>query len=102
VDFEVQAGEPVLAVIAQTYYHWWRVEIDGRPAPLLRANFAFQAVAVPPGTHQVHLWYEDRAFEVGAAISVYMWVNCLVSYVALRRRDRNDSVQPQMDTDEHR
>jgi len=102
VDFEVQAGEPVLAVIAQTYYHWWRVEIDGRPAPLLRANFAFQAVAVPPGTHQVHLWYEDRAFEVGAAISVCMWVNCLVSYVALRRRDRNDSVQPQMDTDEHR
>jgi len=87
VDFECQAAGPALAVIAQTYYHNWRAEIDGRPAPLLRANVAFQAVPVPAGTHRVHVFYQDRACQLGAAISVCMWVNCFVSYLALRRRE---------------
>ena len=86
VDAEVQAAEPSLVVVAQTYYHNWRAEIDGQPAPLLRANVAFQAVQVPAGKHQMHLFYHDRAFQIGAAISGCMWVNCLVSYVAMRRR----------------
>ena len=86
MDAEVEAAEPSLIVVAQTYFHDWRAEIDGQPAQLLRANVAFQAVQVPAGTHKIHLFYQDRAFEIGAAISVCMWVNCLVSYVALRRR----------------
>ena len=76
-----------LAVIAQTYYHDWRAEVDGQPVPLLRANVAFQAVRVPAGAHRVHVFFQDRAFQLGAAISVCMWVNCLVSYLALRRRE---------------
>jgi hypothetical protein len=87
VDIEAEAVESSLVVIAQTYYHNWRAEIDGQAAPLLRANVAFQAVQVPAGTHKVHLFYHDRAFEIGAAISLCMWVNCLVSYLALRRRE---------------
>jgi hypothetical protein len=87
VDFQTETDLPSLAVIAQTYYHNWRAEIDGQPAPLLRANNAFQAVPVPAGTHKIHIFYRDRAFEIGAAISVCMWVNCLVSYLALRRRE---------------
>jgi hypothetical protein len=87
VDFEIQAAESTLAVVAQTYYHPWHAEIDGHPAPLLRANVTFQAVPVPSGVHRVHLFYQDRSFAIGAAISVCMWVNCLVSYLALRRRD---------------
>ncbi len=87
VDFECAAAGPALAVIAQTYYHDWRAEVDGEPVPLLRANIAFQAVPVPAGTHRVHVFFQDRAFQLGAAISVCMWVNCFVSYLALRRRE---------------
>jgi hypothetical protein len=87
VDAEINAAAPSLVVVAQTYYHNWRAEIDGQPVPLLRANVAFQAVQVPAGTHKVHLFYRDRAFEIGAAISLCMWVNCFVAWLALRRRD---------------
>ncbi len=87
VDVEVEAAEPSLVVVAQTFYRNWRAEIDGQPARLLRANVAFQAVQVPAGTHQVHFYYRDRVFEIGAAISICMWVNSLVSYLALRRRE---------------
>jgi len=85
VDFQVQASAPALAVIAQTYYHNWHVEIDGQPAALLRANVAFQAVQVPAGTHRVHLFYRDRAFELGAGISICAWVGCLAGWFVLRR-----------------
>jgi hypothetical protein len=87
VDFELDTAEPSLAVIAQSWYHDWHAEVDGRPVTLLRANVAFQAVQVPAGAHQVHLYFQDHAFEIGAAISICMWVNCFVSYLALRRRE---------------
>jgi hypothetical protein len=87
VEFETDSTTPALAVIAQAYYPDWCAEIDGHAAPLFRANVAFQAVQVPSGPHQVHLFYRDRAFEIGAAISVCMWINCFVGYMALRRRD---------------
>ena len=83
MDAEVEAAAPSLVVVAQTYYHDWRAEIDGQPAPLLRANVAFQAVQVPAGTHKLHLFYHDRAFEIGAAASLAAWFVCL--FVCFRR-----------------
>jgi hypothetical protein len=86
VDAEVEASEPSLVVVAQTYYHNWHAEIDGQPAPLLRANVAFQAVQVPAGTHKIHLAYVDRAFQIGAAISIAAWLGCLIGLIQLSRR----------------
>jgi hypothetical protein len=97
VDAEVKiddTGVPSLVVVAQTYYHNWRAEIDGQPTKLFRANYAFQAVLVPPGRHHIHLFYRDRAFEIGAAISLCMWVNCFVAWLALRRREMPASPTP--------
>jgi hypothetical protein len=78
VDAEITADAPSLVVIAQTWYHDWRVYVDGKPATLLRANYAFQAVQVPAGTHKIHLAYEDRAFQIGAAVSIPVWLGCLI------------------------
>jgi hypothetical protein len=85
-DIEVEAAEPSLVVVAQTYYHIWRVYVDDQPAHLLRANYAFQAFQVPPGRHHVRLVYEDRAFQFGAAVSICMAVNCFIFLRLLRKR----------------
>ena len=86
VSVEVEAQEPSLVVVAQTYYHNWCAEVDGTPTPLLSANVAFQAVQIPAGKHTVHLFYRDRAFEIGAAISLYMWANCGIALLLIMRR----------------
>ena len=85
VDADVDATEPSLVVVAQSYYHDWRVEIDGRPAPVLRANVAFQAVQVPAGKHRLHFFYQDRAFQVGTTISELAWLGGLAAFIILRR-----------------
>jgi len=69
IEFVVQATEPVLAVVAQTWHPNWRARVGGNAAPVWRANHAFQAVAVPPGVHRVELRYVDHAFRVGTVIS---------------------------------
>jgi uncharacterized membrane protein YfhO len=87
VDIVAEAAEPSLVVVAQSYYHNWGAEIDGQPAPLLRANVAFQAVQIPAGQHTIHLFYQDRAFMIGAAVSICMLINCLFAglLMAIRR-----------------
>jgi hypothetical protein len=83
VDADIEAAKPSLVVVSQTYYHDWRAYVDGHETPLLRANHAFQAIQVPAGRHQIRLAYEDRAFEVGASVSIVAWLGCLICLLRL-------------------
>lgn len=78
IEANVEAAAPAMLVVAQMYYHPWRAYVDGRPTPLWRANYGFQALEVPAGSHQVKLVYEDRRFYLGAVISLGMLMGCLV------------------------
>ncbi len=40
-------------VLNDVWHPWWRVEVDGKPAALLRANALFRAVEIPPGRHEL-------------------------------------------------
>jgi hypothetical protein len=85
VDVQVEAAAPSLVVLAQTWYHQWRAYVDGAPVRLLRANYAFQAVEVPAGTHYLRLAYEDHALRAGAIISALALLACAVGWLASRR-----------------
>lgn len=52
VEAEAPQGGGFL-VLNDVWHPWWVAELDGKPAPLLRANVMFRAVAVPPGRHVV-------------------------------------------------
>ena len=91
VDAEVDAAEPSLVVVAQTYYHNWRVTVDGQPAPLLQANYAFQAVQVPAGQHRVHFYYRDQSFVIGLALTVVGLLVCAVGFLVFRRPQSVDA-----------
>jgi hypothetical protein len=90
VDIQAAAPETSLVVISQSWYHDWRATVDGRPAPLLRANDAFQAVQIPAGIHHIRLIYADRAFEIGAALSIPAWLACLVCLLPGKRRSQRN------------
>lgn len=90
-ELEVEAAEPAMVVIAQSFHHNWRARIGGRGAALWRANHAFQALEVPAGKCLVTLSYEDRAFLGGGLISLAsaaIWVG-----ISIRSR-RPPSIRP--------
>ncbi len=84
VEIVAEAKSPALVVVAQTYYHNWRATVDGKPAKLLRANVAFQAVQIPAGKHRIRLAYRDRAFELGAAFSIAALLICICGWILMR------------------
>jgi hypothetical protein len=67
---EVETDAPTLMTVAQSFYHPWRAFVDGQPVKLWRANYAFQALAVPAGKHTVRLVYVDEKFRLGVGISL--------------------------------
>jgi hypothetical protein len=48
-------------VLNDTWHRWWRVEVNGEQAELLRANVLFRAVAIPAGEAEVRFIF--RPFE---------------------------------------
>lgn len=55
--------------VLDSYDPFWRVEVDGRPAELLRANGVFRAVRLAPGSHEVRFRYRPTHFYVGAGVT---------------------------------
>jgi hypothetical protein len=77
VSVQTEAPAATMVVISQSYYPAWQATIDGRPAKLWRANYAFQAIEVPAGRHAVRLVYFDKAFRLGCLLSALGLMTCL-------------------------
>jgi hypothetical protein len=56
-------------LVADTFYPGWTASIDGRAAPIYRANLAVRGVPVPAGTHDVRFAYEPPGLAQGMRIS---------------------------------
>jgi hypothetical protein len=71
---DVTAGVDVTAdallVQNDTFFAGWEASIDGRPVPIIRANFLFRGVAVPKGHHTVRFAYRPQADVQGVLGSV--------------------------------
>jgi hypothetical protein len=53
VIVEVDAPAGGFLLLNDVWHPWWRAEIDGTAAAILKANVLFRAVQVEPGRHQV-------------------------------------------------
>ncbi len=61
VVVEASAPQGGYVVLNDIFHPWWRVEVDGAPATLLRANVMFRAVLTPPGKHLVRFYFAPFA-----------------------------------------
>jgi hypothetical protein len=57
ITIEAQSPQGGYVVLNDVWQRWWRVEVDGKAADMLRANVIFRAVAVPPGQHVVRFTF---------------------------------------------
>ena len=71
--YSVSLTQPGWVVISDTCYPGWAAYVDGQPAPLRCADYAFWAVAAPAGQHTVALRYRPLSFAVGLWVSFVAW-----------------------------
>jgi uncharacterized membrane protein YfhO len=54
----VRAEENALLVLADNWFPAWKARVGGEDARVLRANHTLRAVPVPPGTHEVEVYFD--------------------------------------------
>ncbi len=59
-----------ILVISETFYPGWKAFLDGQQTKIYRANYAFRAVFIPKGEHQLRFVYEPMSFKVGGFLSL--------------------------------
>lgn len=69
VTLTVSSPGPALLYCAESRMPGWQATVDGRPARILAANYAFRAVEVPAGRSVVAFRYVPPGFRSGAALS---------------------------------
>lgn len=82
-----QSPEAGLLLLQDTWDPGWSAEVDGKPAAVLRADYAFMAVAVHAGSHEVVLRYACWPLRLGLMLAVVG----LVIAVLLARRGRGNA-----------
>ncbi len=68
----VTSDRPALLVVTDNYYDAWHAEVDGRAAPILRADYTFRAIPLGAGTHRVRMWYHAGVLSASATVSAVL------------------------------
>jgi hypothetical protein len=78
-------------VVSENFYPGWKAAVDGRPAPVGRADYSLIGVPLPAGARSVELTFESPRFETGRTISLAVLgasLLALVGGLAVERRRR--------------
>lgn len=71
LEFKSQSKTPQLAVFSEIYYpHGWKVMVDEKEVPYIKADYLLRAVHVPAGSHHIRMVFEPEVIEKGKWISL--------------------------------
>ena len=88
LSIQTDQGDPGWVVISQVWYPGWEARIDGQATKVYRADYAFMAVEVPAGKHQISLNYRPFSFRIGALLSILVLVGMVIAWLYKRRTFR--------------
>jgi hypothetical protein len=70
IDIDVSTPGNGLLVLSEIDYPSWKALIDGKPAPVLRADYALRAIPVEKGSHKVSCYFSEDVFRKGLLLSL--------------------------------
>lgn len=80
LEFKSQSKTGQLAVFSEVYYpHGWKVFVDEKEVPYIKADYFLRAVHVPSGTHNIKMIFEPEVIEKGKWISLI----CFALFIGL-------------------
>ncbi|ASW72880.1 hypothetical protein IQ37_05640 [Chryseobacterium piperi] len=80
LEFRSESKTPQLAVFSEIYYpHGWKMFVDEKEVPYIKADYLLRAVHVPAGKHHITMIFEPEVIEKGKWISLL----CFGLFIAL-------------------
>ncbi|MBC7264104.1 MAG: YfhO family protein [Chloroflexi bacterium] len=74
LSLQVSTPTPAYLLLSEVYYPGWRATIDSQPTRVLQADYLFRAIYIPPGDHEVRLWFSPSSFWIGLSLSALSWL----------------------------
>ncbi len=89
IRLETASAGPRILVVSQNFHSNWSLLVDGQPAELFRANYAWTGACLPAGEHSVELRYASWTVRLSRWImAAGLAVLLAVGWWELRRRRR--------------
>jgi hypothetical protein len=90
VRLKVTSSAACLAVLSENFQPDYRVTVDGKPAPVLRAYHTLRAVAVPAGEHELVFAYQSNYYRIGTWLTLtsmlFLCGTLAMSFITNRRK----------------
>jgi hypothetical protein len=82
LEVRVHATGNNLLFLSDTYYpKGWKASIDNNETEILRLNYLFRGVVIPPGIHTLKMKFEPQMFYFGKQVS--FWITSLIYCVLI-------------------
>jgi hypothetical protein len=82
----LKLGSPAPAgsalVVSENYFPGWTARVDGKPAPVVRADYNLIGVVLPTGANAVELTFADPAYRTGRIVTLIALAIGLVLLIA--------------------
>ncbi len=80
MKYETTSAADGVVVFSEIFYpKGWHAFVDGKEAPLLRANYVLRAMEVPAGTHTIEMRFEPKPYVIGNTVTLASsWLLLLV------------------------
>jgi hypothetical protein len=86
--YEITTDADGYLFVGETFYPGWRALLDGKDAPMLRADYLFRAVPVPAGTHTLQMIFDPWSWKLGVMLTGLGLVGLIVGWFVDRRNQR--------------
>lgn len=74
LEFKTQSNTPQLAILSEIYYpKGWKMFIDEKEVPYIKANYLLRAVHVPAGNHTLKMIFAPDVIAQGKIISMIVF-----------------------------
>jgi uncharacterized membrane protein YfhO len=87
IRMSVESPADGYLLLSEVWYPGWRASVDGRDAPVLRADWCLRAVPLAAGKHEVIVEFSPSSFSAGAWISTATLALSIAGMAYFRKRE---------------